>query len=475
MSQSPSRALVMTATGLAAGLALAASAHGQGASTGIVAAPGSWTGASDVTPSGVPSDDPWVVAGPSSAVTYAWEGWDGQAWQIRSRMRGPNGGFTPVVNLSARGANHEDPRIAIGADGRTAIAWKNMRTWNRTVQVRIKGAGSRTFGPVRTLSNPGGDATDNRIAIAPNGSTVVVWAQGQAGNRRIQARIMQKGAMRFGRTVNLSAGGTDAIDPSIAIAGDSTITVAWERPTRDGRSFIIQARTRSAAGAWGPVQALSLPGAQSNDAVVIASPAGEATAAWERAVEATDENSLRPSPGLIQARTRPAGSTTWGPIVNLSRRGTHASDPQLAVGPDGTVTAVWEWASDAQAQRKMVQSRTRAAGGAWAPMQVLSARGQDVDDPEVVTARDGATTTVFKRSYGTSVRVQARTRPAGSTAWGTPRWVSGARGEADQPNTTVAPDGAVTVVWKLSSPIRVIRDQDFFLQTARTRATVPAS
>jgi hypothetical protein len=285
---------------------------------------------------------------------------------------------------------------------------------------------------------------------------------------------MPREASRFGGTVNLSAGGTDAIDPSIAIAGDSTITVTWERPTRDGRSFIIQSRTRSAAGAWGPVQALSLPGAQSNDAVVVASPAGEVTAVWERAVEVTDENPLRPSPGLIQARTRPAGSTTWGPIVNLSRRGTHASDPQLAVSPDGTVTAVWEWASDALAQQKVAQSRTRPAGGAWAPLQVLSARGQDVDDPEVVTAPDGATTTVFKRSYGTSVRVQARTRPAGSTTWGAPRWVSGTNGEADQPNTTVAPNGAVTVVWKLSSPIRVVRDQDFFLQTARTRATIPA-
>lgn len=463
-----SRTLVLTAAGLVAALGAAASAQGQAPT------PGLWWSPVGVTPSGVPSDDPWVAATPSSAVTYAWEGWDGATWQIRSRMRGPNGGLTPVVNLSARGANHEDPRIAIGADGRTAIAWKNMRSWNRTLQVRIKGAGSRNFGRVRTLSNPRGDATENRIAIAPNGAVVVAWAQGQAGDRRIQARILPKGASRFGPTVNLSAGGTDAIDPSIAIAGDNSITVTWERPTRDGRSFIIQSRTRSAAGAWGPVQALSLPGAQSNDAVVIASPAGEVTAVWERAVDATDENPLRPTPGLIQARTRPAGSTTWGPIVNLSRRGTHASDPSLAVAPDGTVTAVWEWASDALAQGKVVQSRTRAAGGAWGPLQVLSARGADVDDPEVVTATDGTSTVTFKRSYRATVRVQARTRPAGSTAWGTARWVSGTAGEADQPNTTVAPNGAVTVVWKTASPLRVVHGQDFFLQSATTRVPAPA-
>ncbi len=431
---------------------------------------GPWGAVSTVTPSGVPSDDPWVATTPGSSVRYAWEGWDGRTWQIRTRLRGPRGGFTPVVNLSARGANHEDPRIAIGSDGRTAVAWKNMRRWNRTLQVRIAGPGSSRFGAVRTLSNPAGDATENRVAIAPDGAVVVVWAQGRALDRRIQARILPKGAKRFGPTVNLSAGGTDAIDPSIAIAGDGTITVVWERPTRDGRSFIIQSRTRSPRGAWGPVQALSLAGAQSNDAVVAASAAGEVTAVWERALGATDENPARPTPGLIQGRTRPAGSTTWGPIVNLSRRGTQASDPALAVAPDGTVTAVWEWASDALAQKKVAQSRTRAAGGSWGALQVLSQRGQDVDDPEVVTATDGTTTSTWKRSYGaTGVRVQARTRPAGSTAWLPGRWLSRAGGEADQPNTTVAPNGQVTVVWKMASPIRVVHQQDFFLQTAFTR------
>ena len=88
----------------------------------------------------------------------------------------------------------------------------------------------------------------------------------------------------------------------------------------------------------------------------------------------------------------------------------------------------------------------------------------------MVTATDGTTTSTWKRSYGaTGVRVQARTRPAGSTAWLPGRWVSRAGGEADQPNTTVAPNGQVTVVWKMASPIRVVHQQDFFLQTAFTR------
>lgn len=441
----------------------------------IAAAPqGPWGAVSDVSRSGSPSDDPRLAASPGGTVTYVWEGWDGATWQIRARNRGPRGGFTGPVTLSRRGADHEDPRIAIGADGLTAVAWKSMAAWNRRVQVRVKAPGAARFGPTRTISAASADATQNRVAVLPDGSVLVVWAQGQGGRRVIQARVLARGATRFGPTVNVSRGPVVESeaegDPSIGVAGDGTVTVAWEIATRDG-SFVIQARRRAPGGSWGPIQGLSTRGAQSNDVKVAASATGEVTVIWARETDAASATSG--GSGVIQARTQTAGSTTWGPITNLSRRGTHASDPQVAIAPDGTVTTVWEWASDALAQQKVTQSRTRPPGGAWGPVQVLSRRGQDVDDPVLVVAADGTATAAWKRSYGTAgVRVQARTRPAGSTAWGTARWLSGARGEADEPRLTVAPSGVVTAVWKLSSPLRVVPDQDFFLQT---RATAPAA
>ena len=199
-----------------------------------------------------------------------------------------------------------------------------------------------------------------------------------------------------------------------------------------------------------------------------ASAAGEVTVIWARERDAASTTSG--GSGVIQARVQAPGTTTWGPITNLSRTGTHASDPQVAIAPDGTVTTVWEWASDAAAARKVPQSRTRAAGGQWGPLQVLSQQGRDVDDPVLVVASDGTATAAWKRSYGRAgVRVQARTRPAGAISWNRAVWLSGARGEADEPRLTVAPDGVVTAVWKLSSPLRVVPDQNFYLQTASTR------
>ncbi len=458
---------------VASGLATLAVAGTAAAQTGPApaTAQGPWGPAADVSRSGSPSDDPRLAAAPTGAVSYVWEGWTGGTWQIRLRTRGPRGGFTPPVTLSGAGADHEDPRIAIGTDGLTAVVWKNMRRWNRTLQVRVRQPGAARFGATRTISGAASDATEDRVAVLPDGSVLVVWAQGRAGSRVIQSRVLPRGAKRFGPTVNVSRAAVAESeaegDPSIAVAADGTATIAWEEAV-SAQSFVIRVRSRSADGRWGSIRTLSRPGAQSNDVKAAASATGEVTVVWAREVDASSASGG--SAGVIQARVRPAGSASWGPITNLSRRGTHASDPQVAIAPDGTVTTVWEWASDSAAARKVTQSRTRPAGGAWGPVQVLSQRGKDVDDPVLVVASDGTATAAWKRSYGRAgVRVQARTRPAGSTAWNAGVWLSNARGEADEPRLTVAPDGVVTAVWKLSSPLRVVPDQNFYLQTAFTR------
>lgn len=463
---------IAPALAVAGVLAAAGTALAGGAPATTAAPQGPWGATDNVSRPGSPSDDPRLAAAPTGTVTYVWEGWDGTTWQIRARNRGPSGGFTEPTTLSRAGVNHEDPRIAIGADGLTAVAWKNMAHRNRRVQVRVKGPGAARFGTTRTISSPDADATQDRVAVLPNGSVIVVWAQGQGGRRVIQARVLPRGAKRFGPTVNVSRGPVVESeaegDPSIAVAGDGAVTIAWEVATRDG-SFVIQARRRGPNGSWGPIQGLSKRGAQSNDVKVAASATGEVTVIWARETDAANPTSG--GSGIIQARVQPAGSTSWGRITNLSRRGTHASDPQVAIAPDGTTTTVWEWASDAASAQKVTQSRTRPPGGQWGPTQTLSQRGQDVDDPVLVVASDGTATSAWKRSWGTAgVRVQARTRPAGSTAWNNPVWLSGTDGEADEPRLTVAPSGAVTAVWKLSSPLHVVPEQDFFLQT---RASTP--
>ena len=445
------------------GLALVASP----ALAGTVAAPqGPWVR----PPYGVsvfpaPADDPQLAAAPSGAVTFVWEGWDGAHWQIRSRTRTPAGTFRSISTLSAAGADHEDPRIAVGPDGTTAVAWKNMRKWDRVVQVRTRRPNG-AFAQVQTLSSAAGDATEDRIAIGPQGQTVVAWAWDTGKGRVIQARIRPAGAKRFGTTATLSARGGDAIDPQIAIAPDGTITIAWERAV-SGKS-VIQARTRRATGGWRSLTQLSKTGGAATDVMLGVDGTGLVTAVWERATTRGV---------VIQARQGQAGAA-MGPITTLSGRGVHASDSDLGVGPDGTVTVLWEFDTTTR-DMKIVQSRTLPPGAAWSPIETLTRRATskdlpksapDVDDPVVAVAPDGTATGMWKQvASNGQVRVQARTRPAGGT-WGAPVWLSASNREADEPRITVASNGVVTGVWKIATGRAVVPEQDFWLQGISTAA-----
>ncbi|MEI7521554.1 MAG: hypothetical protein WCK40_09460 [Thermoleophilia bacterium] len=416
-----------------------------------------------------PADDPQLASAPNGSVAFVWEGWDGADWQIRTRNRTPGGVMQGIRTLSAAGASHEDPRVATGPDGTTAVAWKNMREWNRVVQVRIQKPGA-SLGSTQTLSSSTGDATEDRVAVGPQGQTVVAWAWNTGDGRVIQTRTRSAGSKRFAPTTTLSARGGDAIDPQIAIAPDGTVTIAWERASASGAS-VIQVSTRRPGEHFGKLSQVSKSGGAATDVALGVDASGMVTTTWER---------VAPKGVVIQARRGQAGQG-MGPITDLSTHGVHASDSDLGVGPDGTVTVLWEFDSTAR-DLKIVQSRTLPAGGTWASIETLSRRATsrpdptsapDVDDPVIAVAGDGTATGMWKQvgSNG-QVRIQTRTRPAGGT-WGPATWLSASNREADEPRLTVAPSGVVTGVWKLATGHKVVPEQNFWLQGMSTATPAP--
>lgn len=79
---------------------------------------------------------------------------------------------------------------------------------------------------------------------------------------------------------DLSDTGADAAQHEIAIdaAGDSVST--WNR--WDGTAWVVQARTRSAAGVLGFAPTLSAPGQDAFQPKVAVDPPGNATIVWSR-------------------------------------------------------------------------------------------------------------------------------------------------------------------------------------------------
>ncbi len=92
------------------------------------------------------------------------------------------------------------------------------------------------------------------------------------------------------------------------------------------------------------------------------------------------------------------GSATFSAAVDLSAPGQKASEPQVAVGPDGATTITWRRSNGTN---NIIQAATRPAGSATFSAAVdLSAPSRDAFDPQVAVGPDGATTITWTRSDG---------------------------------------------------------------------------
>lgn len=183
--------------------------------------------------------------------------------------------------------------------------------------------------PAVDVSDLGRNASKPRVAVAADGGTSVVWRRFDGTSNIVQAATRPPGGS-FGPPVNLSAAGQNAVDPQVAAAPDGVTTAVWQR--YDGSKNIIQAAIQPPGGSFGTPVNLSAPGQNADQPQVAVAPDGTTTAVWQR---------IGGGNYIVQASTRPPGGT-FGTPVNLSAAGQNAANPQVAAGPDGTTTAVWQ-------------------------------------------------------------------------------------------------------------------------------------
>ena len=235
----------------------------------------------------------------------------------------------------------------------------------------------------------------------------------------------------FSAPVDLSATGGSPAEPQIAVAPDGSATAVWQRS--NGSNVMIEAATRATGSASfaGPVD-VSTGGGSAFYPQVALGPDGAATVVWQE---------LNGGTTFIKAATRAAGSASFGPPVDLSLAGANAQNPQIAIGTDGVATVVWS-------RGGTIQAATRAAGSSGFDTPVdVSAGGGSASYPQIALAPDGSATAVWRRSNGVHYIIQAATRAAGSAGFDTPVDVSATGQNAQNAEIAIGADGAATVVW----------------------------
>ena len=342
---------------------------------------------------------------------------------------------------AATGLNNylEQPEIAIAADGTATVVWnRRFNGSDFVVQAATRPPGANTFGPVEDLSSPIQVLRGLEIAVAPDGETTVVWSRSDGSTDLVQARTRPAGSNTFGAVEDLSSTAPTITDLRIAVAANGETTVVWTRNT-GLLPPTLQATTRPAgSNTFGAVEDLTPVGQDIINPEVAVAPNGETTVVWtQRGLS---------SNWLVQARTRPAGSNTFGAVEDLASSGLSGFAPKAAAGPNGETTVVWTRGGGSQ----VVQARTRPAGSnTFGDAQDLSVANLNSSNrPDVAIAANGETTVLWTTFFPGSGDVgQARTRPAGSSAFGAVEGISEVSNQS-VPRLAVAPDGAATVIWE---------------------------
>lgn len=358
----------------------------------------------------------------------------------------------PATTISPESEDSGEARVAVAPDGTTTVIW--LKSSNATVYAATRPAGQAVFGPPELLSDPIGTDQWPRVAVSPDGTTTVVWKN--TGADVIQAVTRPPGSATFGPIEVISEVGLQPFLPEVVAGGDGSVTAIWE-----ARDFIpdppyatysqVKAAVRlPGQSAFGPAKNISEQGALSNACPtlqqVASAPEGTTTAVWSLVDVSGD--------CVIQSATRAAGQASFPspsttPPDVLSAPGEEGNFPQVAVGRNRKATAVWRNATHGR-----IDSATRTAGAASFGDPVDISDGENGVDPQVALAPDGQATAVW--STNSTDLIEGATRAAGSSAWGEVTTVSILDGPSTAqyfPKLAVANDGRATVVWtNLVSP-----------------------
>ncbi|MFJ7271232.1 FG-GAP-like repeat-containing protein [Streptomyces sp. NPDC099050] len=163
------------------------------------------------------------------------------------------------------------------------------------------------------------------------------------------------------------------------------------------------------------------------------------------------------TPGRVVTATLDKGAWSAPTVLLGTDQNRRPSEPDLAVGADGTIVVTWQQRLPAGAESS-VWAATRSGAGAWsAPARVSNAAGDGhagADRPQAAVDAEGTPVVAFHQQTedgGSSIRTS--TLPAGASAWTLPAAVAeSAAAQLGEPALTSSAAGTVALTWSEPRP-----------------------
>ena len=277
---------------------------------------------------------PDVAAQPGGTYTVVW-GVGPPGDSIRSRRFDaddqPLGG-EKLVSTSTE--QEESPAVAAAPGGSLVVAWESSVGDDAAAQ-RLAANGDKVGGQISVPESQSGINGQPDVAVAPDGTFVVVWATENLG---LKARRFEADGDPFAGGEVLVAPAADAdasAEPSVTIDSAGRVFVAWSDYT-DNSVARIRGFTSALAPAWAGKPVLE-GGVETQEPDVVATPEGFAVV-FNQADMANQAYGRR-----FTAAGAPIAAAV--PLAAGDGR-----QPNVARGPDGGLIAGWWNASDGLAR-----------------------------------------------------------------------------------------------------------------------------
>jgi hypothetical protein len=353
-------------------------------------------------------------------------------------------GWEPAQKISPGGALAQPPLVGIDAAGDAVAAWRSVAGGEESIEESSRHGLTGAWSSATAVAELGPEElgqTEPALAVAANGAATIVWQRKHELNASSRPP-----AGPFGGVEKVSEEAADVNGPGVAAdaAGDATTVFELE----SGGKRVIAFSTRPAGGKWSPAAPISEPGNVNVPSVAVDA-RGDAVAVWENFFEELGAGTMEEH---IQVATRPAGTSTWGAPVTLTKTETGLGEPgnqEVAIDGQGDAVAIWG-RMHGPAAETIETSQDHALGAGWSAPMAVSGPGKLEEAPQVAVNAAGNAMIAWEREEpGGSQFVEASSGSATHVAWQPAQPVSAVApgANAGEPDVAMDPQGDAVSVW----------------------------
>jgi hypothetical protein len=336
---------------------------------------------------------------------------------LTSRSRTASG-WTPELEVNRPGVGAR-PTAATNDAGTEAVLWVHDIGADRVLQAVFRPSSGDPFPNAEDLSKEVQEVRDHAIAMDAAGNLVAVWAQrvGALVTVETEWRPRASGAWSAASPLSPSLPDAGVFGPVVQVNADGGAVAAWVES-----GVVVAALGNVATQTWAQRDPLSsIAGLGEGDPSVAIDGAGDAAVAWAW-LGATSEHPV------VQAAYRPRGGQ-WEVRTLGEADGSVPPHPRAAIDGGGNATFVWVGGTGATS----LETAGRTSPGTWSEQSTIVPSG--ASDPELAVDPQGRALVVW-RNQGAR-RIEASIRPGAASAWQPRAFVSPSESSPDAVDASV--------------------------------------